>query len=168
MSHHAACSSCRDQHIDQVIAPTAFCLRCHATLVRVVDLQRAAPAGLFRAMSFRRMLCRARRLCMTHFLMLRRVSLLRTRRFRPALFYARLLRTWRFHPVLFFARLFSSSRFYRPVLFSARLFHTMRFHLALFSARLLRSMRFRSALFYARLFQPSLRRPRSLLARRFV
>jgi len=137
---------------------------------------------LFRAMSFRRVLRRARRLCMTHFLMLRRVSPLRTRRFRSALLYAQLFRATRFHlPVLFSARLFNTSRFhsalfyarllstrrFRSALFYARPLRARRFHRpALFSARLLRSTRFRSAFVYPRLFQPSLRLTRSLLARR--
>jgi len=108
---------------------------------------------LLGVMSFCLVLRRARRLCMTPFLMLRGASLLRTRRF---------------HPALFNARLFNTSRFHRSVLFSARLLRAMRLRSVLFDARLLRAMCFRSAFFYARLFQPSLQLPRSLLVRRLV
>ena len=95
--------------------------------------------GLLRVMSFCLVLLRARRLGMTRFLMLRGANLLRTRRFRPALFYA---------------RLFYTTSFRRSALLRARLFHTKRFH--------------RAVLFYARLLQPSLRLTRTLLARRLV
>src|SRR5260370_1455866 len=111
--------------------------------------------GLLRVMSFCLVLLRARRLGMTRFLMLRGANLLRTRRFRPALFYARLFYTTRFHcSAMFSARLFYTTSFRRSALLRARLFHTKRFH--------------RAVLFYARLLQPSLRLTRTLLARRLV